>query len=142
MDHVEGLSKEECINIEVSNDINSVRTKKELYRKGDMLKAKETVGIYLGSIKVAKNIVYTVSECKGYDVRFEEIPIGNHIWNFERATKNDIKRSVEILKKFIEDKKIKKTVNPFVTYAKYIDEKEIEEHNTSLHTALHESLEL
>ncbi|KKN02400.1 hypothetical protein LCGC14_1118020 [marine sediment metagenome] len=109
-----------------------VESKKEIYRKGDKLKAKKTIGIY----SIAKDVVYTVSEWYGFEVHFEEISSIIYGWYFERATKDDINRSVEIMRKFIEDKKIEKTVNPFVAYSKYLDEEEIKEHNISLHEGL------
>ncbi len=106
--------------------------KEEIYRKGDKLKAKETIRFY----GIAKDIVYTVSEWHGWEVYFEEVFNKVYGFHFERATENDIKRSTEIMKKFIEDKKIKKTVNPFVAYVKYLNEKEIEEYNIALHKSL------
>lgn len=105
---------------------------KEIYKRGDKLKAKETIRAY----GIAKDIVYTVSEWHGYEVYFEEVFNKVYGFHFERATKNDIKRSTEIMKKFIKDKKIKKTVNPFWAYTMYLAEKEIEERNIALHKSL------
>jgi len=105
---------------------------KEMYHPGDKLKAKRTIQFY----GIAKDIVYTVSAWQGWEIDFEEIPYRIYGCYFERATKEDVDKSVKLLREFIKDQKVETTVQPFVAYSHYIAKKEREEHNTSLHKAL------